>query len=103
MAQTEVVLITGANTGIGYQIVRALASSDKAYDIIVAGRSLEKVHAAISSAKAEFTSTQSKLHPLQVDIESDESIEAAFETVQSQFSCVDVLINNAGITHESSC
>lgn len=98
MAQNEVVLITGANTGIGYQIVRALASSDKAYDIIVAGRSLEKVKAAIDSIKAEFSSTQSQLFPLQVDIESDESISAAYEVVQPQFGRVDVLINNAGMT-----
>ncbi|KAH0024392.1 hypothetical protein KCU78_g5093, partial [Aureobasidium melanogenum] len=96
MAQNEVVLITGANTGIGYQIVRALVSSDKAYDIIVAGRSSEKVEAAIDSVKAEFSSTHSKLSRLQVDIESDESISAAYEEVHSQFDRVDVLINNAG-------
>jgi NAD(P)-dependent dehydrogenase (short-subunit alcohol dehydrogenase family) len=99
MAQADVVLITGANTGIGYQIVRALASSEKAYDIIVAGRSLDKAQAAIDSAKAEFSSTKSKLYPLQVDLESDESINAAFEKVKTQFSRVDVLINNAGKVH----
>ncbi|KAH0370270.1 NAD(P)-binding protein, partial [Aureobasidium melanogenum] len=101
MAQAEIVLITGANTGIGYQIVRALASSNKAYDIIVAGRSLDGVQAAIDTAKDELQSTQSKLHPLQVDIESDESINAAFKTVQSQFDRVDVLINNAGTVRGS--
>ena len=96
MAQNDIVLITGANAGIGYQIVRALTSSEKAHDIIVAGRSLNKVQAAIDSAKAEFPSTQSDLFPLQVDLESDESINAAFEEVQTQFGRVDVLINNAG-------
>lgn len=96
MGQTEIALITDANTGIGYQIARALASSSNAYNIVVAGRSLEKVLAAIVSAEDEFPFTQSKLHPLQVDIESDESINAAFETVRSQFDRVDVLINNAG-------
>lgn len=100
MAQTDVVLLTGANTGIGYQIVRALTSSKRAYSIVVAGRSLDKVQAAIDSAKAEFSSTQSKLYPLQVDLESDESINAAFEKVQTQFDRVDVLINNAGETHQ---
>lgn len=99
MARNEVVLITGANTGIGYQIVRALASSDKAYDIIVAGRSPDKVKAAIDSVKAEFSSAHSKLFPLQVDVESDESIGAAYEEVQSQFGRVDVLVNNAGGIH----
>jgi len=96
MAQTDVVLITGANTGLGYQIVRALASSENPHEIIVAGRSLDKVRAAIDLAKAEFSSTSSKLHPLQVDLESDESINAAFEKVQTQFGRLDVLINNGG-------
>jgi len=99
MAQTDVVLITGANTGIGYQIVRALASSVNPHEIIVAGRSLDKVQAAIDLAKAEFSSTSSKLHPLHVDLESDESINAAFEKVQTQFNRLDVLINNAGKIH----
>jgi NADP-dependent 3-hydroxy acid dehydrogenase YdfG len=80
MAQTDVVLITGANTGIGYQIIRALTSSEKTHNIIVAGRSLEKVQAAINSAKAEFSSTKSKLYPLQVDLESDESINAVWSS-----------------------
>lgn len=37
MAQTDVVLIIDANTGIGYQIVGALASSKMTHEIIVAG------------------------------------------------------------------
>lgn len=93
-------MITGANTGFGRQIVKAPASSSNAYDITVAGRSLDKVQAAFDSAKDEFSSTQSKFHPLQVDIESDESINAAFGIVQSQFSCVDVSINNASTTQK---
>lgn len=101
MAHADIVLVTGANTGIGYQIVRALAASEGKHEIIVAGRSLDKAQAAIDSAKAEFSSTSSKLHPLQVDLESDESINAAFEKVQTQFGRVDVLINNAGKVHRS--
>ncbi|KAI4160834.1 MAG: hypothetical protein LQ342_005359 [Letrouitia transgressa] len=96
MAQQEIVLITGANTGIGFQIVRALYSSDQAYDIILGGRSLAKVQEAISSAAAEFPSSLSKLLPLQVDIEHDDSIQKAFEEVQSKWGRLDALVNNAG-------
>ena len=97
MAQREVILITGANTGIGFQIVRALCSSDKAYDILLGGRSPTKVQEAIKSAMAEFPSSGSKLFQLQVDIEYDDAITHAFGEVQSKFGRVDALINNAGI------
>ena len=96
MAQRELVLITGANTGLGFEIVRALCGSDKAYDIIVGGRTLTKVQDAIKSAVAEFPSSHSKLYALQVDIEHDDSIQKAFDEVQSKFGKLDVLLNNAG-------
>ncbi|PVH95097.1 NAD(P)-binding protein [Periconia macrospinosa] len=75
---SKVILITGANTGIGYEIVRALCSSSHAYDIIVGGRS------------------PTKLSPIQIDIESDDSINNAFGEVQSKFGKLDILVNNAG-------
>lgn len=96
MSSPEVVLVTGANTGIGFQIVRALAGSDKTYSIILAGRSLDKVQQAIKDLQEKFPDSKSALSPLELDIESDRSIEAAFETVTGQFGKVDVLINNAG-------
>ena len=97
MTSREVILVTGANTGLGFQIVRALCGSEKAYDILLAGRSLQKVQDAVKSATEEFSSSSSKVHPLQVDIENDESIQKAFEEVQTKFGRVDALINNAGM------
>jgi hypothetical protein len=43
-----VLLVTGANTGLGYQIVRALCQSNQSYDILLGGRSLEKAQQASS-------------------------------------------------------
>lgn len=96
MAQQEVILVTGANTGLGYQIVRALCQSDKAYNILVGGRSSSKIDEAIQSAKTEFTSSPSSLSPLKIDIEDDDSIRKAFNEVQTHFGRVDILLNNAG-------
>lgn len=97
MAQQEVILITGANTGLGFQMVRALCQSERAYSIIVGGRSLEKIEKAIKAVVTEFPSSPSKLSVLQIDIEHDDSIKAAFDTVNSNFGRVDALVNNAGI------
>ena len=93
---SNIVLITGANTGIGFETVKALAGSNQAYTILLGGRSLEKVKTAVAAAKKEFPSSASTLVPIQIDIESDDSIESAFAEVQSKFGKLDVLVNNAG-------
>ncbi|KAG8851967.1 hypothetical protein FRB96_008982 [Tulasnella sp. 330] len=100
MAQQEVILMTGGNTGLGFQIVRALCNYDKPYHIILGGRSLSKVQDAIRSVEGEFPSSVSKLFPLQVDIEHDDSIQNAFEEIQFKFGRLDTLINNAGVQLE---
>ncbi len=97
MDPQEVILVTGANTGLGFQIIRALCSSEKAYNILLAGRSLTKAQDAVRSAEEEFPSSASKLWPIQVDIEDDESIQRAFDEVKSKLGRLDVLVNNAGM------
>jgi NAD(P)-dependent dehydrogenase (short-subunit alcohol dehydrogenase family) len=103
MDSHEVILITGANTGLGYQMIRALLGSGKTYNILLAGRSLVKAQQATSSAKEEFPSSGSQLHPIQVDIEDDESIQRAFEEVKNQFGHLDALVNNAGMRLSVHC
>lgn len=92
-----IVLITGANTGIGLETVRALLRSDKRYQIILGGRDIVKAQGAVSAVKEEIES-KSEVTPIQIDTESDESIHKACDEVASKFERVDCLINNAG-TH----
>ena len=92
-----VVAITGANTGLGLEVVRALAgATDRAYSIIVAGRSPEKVQSAIETVKKEHPSTKSDFDAARVDLESDESITKAYEKISSKYDHIDALINNGG-------
>ena len=97
MNQQEVVLVTGANTGLGFQIIRALCNSTKPYNILLAGRSMVKAQQAVGSAIHEFPSSCSKLWPIQIDIEDDNSIQRAFDEVQTKFGRLDALVNNAGM------
>ncbi|KAF7113799.1 hypothetical protein CNMCM5793_004854 [Aspergillus hiratsukae] len=92
----KIVLITGANTGIGFQVVRALCNSEQTYSIIVGGRSPAKVQNAISAIQSEFPKSQSQLVPLQIDLESDDSIKRAYEDINAKFGRLDALVNNAG-------
>ena len=98
MSSKPVVLITGANTGIGFEIVKALYQSSNAYEIILSGRTLSKVEKAQQTILSELPSSQSTLSTLQIDINSDASIEAAAQVIKQRFERIDVLINNAGKT-----
>ncbi len=97
MASKGVILVTGANTGLGFQIIRALYGGEAAYSVLLGGRSLQKVEQAIKSVADEFPASRSKLWPLQIDIEDDVSIQRVFDEVKTQFGKLDVLINNAGM------
>src|SRR6186713_2551052 len=96
MASNPVLLITGANTGLGFETVKALCQSSRAYTILLAGRSQEKAEAAAQEAREKFPESKSVIETVQIDIESDDSISAAFERVSKEYGRVDVLINNAG-------
>lgn len=96
MSTNPIILITGANTGLGFETIKALCRSSKPYTILLGGRSIQKAEDAVQLANSEFPNTQSSLAPIQVDIEEDDSISKAFEDISSTYRRVDVLINNAG-------
>ena len=96
MEGTQIVFVTGANTGLGLEIVKALCSSKITYEIILGGRSIARAEQAAKDVLAQIPSTQSRIHPIQIDLEQDNSIEAAFEEVEKTFGKLDALVNNAG-------
>jgi NAD(P)-dependent dehydrogenase (short-subunit alcohol dehydrogenase family) len=97
MAEKKIVLITGGNAGIGFEAVKALLESDKQQYVVLMGtRSLEKGQKAIDELKKEVVNTSSAVELVQVDISSDESIEAAYAGVKAKYDHIDALINNAG-------
>jgi len=96
MSDKTIVLITGGNTGIGYESVKALYASPKVHIILMGSRSLDKAHAAISVLQSEIPESKSEIVPLQIDIEDDTSIDNAFKEVESKYGKVDALVNNAG-------
>lgn len=95
-AGKPVVLITGANTGLGLAAVKALCQSSTAYQVLIGCRSVQKGEDAMSSIKTEVPNTASTLSVVQVDVASDESIQKAADHVSAQHGRVDVLVNNAG-------
>ncbi|RYP07735.1 hypothetical protein DL764_002354 [Monosporascus ibericus] len=94
------VLVTGANNGIGYETVKALLQSDRAYHIFLGSRSLEKAKRAAERLRKEVPAATNTVEILPVDLTSDQSIENAFEQVKSGPERLDILINNAGATFD---
>ena len=92
----KVVFITGANTGLGLEIVKALYKSTQSYDIIVGSRLISNGEAAIAAVQQEIPSSSSSLSIVQLDLASDESIKKAVENIESKFGQLDVLVNNGG-------
>jgi NAD(P)-dependent dehydrogenase (short-subunit alcohol dehydrogenase family) len=101
MTETNIVLITGGNTGLGFETVKALFASSSPYTILMCSRSLSKAKSAISTLKSSNTTSKSSIIPVQLDIEDDQSIQDAFDEVKAKYSKIDTLINNAGGSFDS--
>lgn len=96
MATPKIVIVTGGNNGIGYEAVKALLQSSKPYHVFLGSRSLEKGKVAMENLKKECPSVTNTVEVLEVDLNSDESIEKAFESVKASKGYIDCLVNNAG-------
>ncbi|EIW73381.1 hypothetical protein TREMEDRAFT_24262 [Tremella mesenterica DSM 1558] len=99
---STIVLVTGANTGLGLEIVRALFNSSVTYTLILACRSLDKAIKAIELVKNDYPESKSEAWGVELDVENDESIKNCFEVVSGKVDRLDVLVNNAGKWFSSS-
>lgn len=97
-----VILITGANQGLGYEALKILASVGK-HQFIVAARSQQKSEDAITRILRATGAADADFTPVVIDLESDESIFTAAKIVEDKFGFLDILINNAGINRSSNC
>ena len=90
MHDKPVALVTGANKGIGLQIARDLVA--QGFIVLVGSRNLEHGGTAAKSIGADARA-------LQIDVTNQSSIAAAAEHIRKEFGRLDVLVNNAGISH----
>ncbi|RDB14679.1 (+)-neomenthol dehydrogenase [Hypsizygus marmoreus] len=87
---SKVILVTGSNSGIGFELVRLLAQ--KGHTVYLASRN----EAAGQKAQAELKSDGVDVKFVQLDITDIASIEAAKKTIEEAEGRLDVLVNNAG-------
>ncbi len=90
---SKIAIVTGANSGIGYEIARALAR--KRATVILACRNKDKGAAAVRQIGQENPAAPIEL--MQLDLTSLASIRRFVEEFIHRYDRLDILINNAGI------
>jgi len=94
MAEPRLAIVTGANRGIGLEIVRQLAR--RGLNVVLASRDLAKGEAAAARLALEGV----EVPVIAIDVTDGESVRAGVADVLSRFGRIDVLVNNAAILKE---
>jgi NAD(P)-dependent dehydrogenase (short-subunit alcohol dehydrogenase family) len=101
-ASPLLVLITGANAGLGYHTVHHLATMG-GFHVLVGARTIAKAEGAIRQILVEVPQADaSLLEPLVIDLTSDTKIAAAAVHVANKHGKLDILVNNAAISGADS-
>ncbi len=92
---TKVAIVTGANRGIGLEVVHQLAQ--RGMRVILGARDAAKGEAAARL----LTSQSLTITPHQLDVSDQQSIDRLLADVTAQFGRLDVLVNNAAILYDT--
>jgi retinol dehydrogenase-12 len=91
----KVIVITGANTGLGKAELQHLAVNGGKAKLYLAARSKAKAEAAIKEIKS--SAPGANINFLELDLTSLDSVKTAAETFKRDNDRLDILVTNAGI------
>jgi short chain dehydrogenase len=86
------VVITGGNTGLGFEVARMLAKAGAA--IVLACR--DPARGAAAAARIRATAPQARVDLVCLDLASLASVREAADQLRASYPAIDLLINNAG-------
>jgi NAD(P)-dependent dehydrogenase (short-subunit alcohol dehydrogenase family) len=89
----KLVIVTGANSGLGYETSLALAAKNA--EVIMACRNPQKAQSAFDKIKSEVPNANLVL--MQLDLGSLDSVRSFADEVHAKYNHIDLLINNAGV------
>ncbi len=88
----ETALITGASSGIGYELSKIFAKNG--YDLILVSRNAEKLKAVSEELEKQH---DIKAMVIQKDLTTPQAPQELYDVVTADEIKIDVLVNNAGI------
>jgi NAD(P)-dependent dehydrogenase (short-subunit alcohol dehydrogenase family) len=88
-------VITGANTGLGLETAKALAT--RGASVVLAVRNLDRGKDAAAKITAESPGADVTIQPL--DLSSLDSVRDAADELRASHDRIDLLINNAGVMY----
>ncbi|MBD2386901.1 SDR family oxidoreductase [Cylindrospermum sp. FACHB-282] len=91
--ENQIVLITGASSGIGAACARIFARGGA--KLILAARRWERLQQLANELNQLFGG---EIHLLQLDVRDRSAVESAISTLPPDWSDIDILINNAGLS-----
>ena len=91
--QGRLAVVTGANTGLGFETARTLAA--RGASVVLAVRDIEKGKRAAARIADTAPGADVMVQPL--DLTSLDSIHAAADELRAKHPRIDLLINNAGV------
>lgn len=92
MKKKQIVLITGATSGIGKATAELFAK--QGFNLVLCGRRQER----LDDLKQSLGKT-AQVHTLNFDVRDKQAVHSAISELPNSFSQIDVLINNAGNAH----
>lgn len=96
MSDKLLVLITGANQGLGYHAAQQLATTGE-HHVFLGSRDMTKAEEAIRTLTKDGGVYPANIEPIQIDVNSDASISAAAQSIEHNHGRLDILMLNAGI------
>ncbi|UKO98602.1 SDR family oxidoreductase [Nostoc sp. UHCC 0870] len=90
--KNQIVLITGASSGIGAACAKVFA--DAGAKLILAARRLDKLQQLVETLNV----TSAQVHLIQLDVRDRSAVESAMSSLPPDWSDIDILINNAGLS-----
>ena len=95
LLENKVAVVTGAGRGIGKAI--ALKLADEGAAVACCGRSMANIETTVT----DIVKTGGRAKPYVVDVADGKQVNEACDKILEDFGRVDVLVNNAGMTHDN--
>jgi gluconate 5-dehydrogenase len=87
----RIALVTGSSAGIGEALARGLAEAGA--QVVVNGRTADKVHAVVAAIKA----AGGLAHGVAFDVTNPDAVRVSVALIEAEIGPIDILVNNAGI------